>query len=432
MAKQKKEKTIVTKIIRVDIEKDLSEFKKNNPHCSISIDGNGLRIDKPWGCDDCLLVFDLKDTQFVEDLNKIKLSPKFDAIIHMDNNAIEFIFAYLLPKNKITKDYMNREFTLHFDGTEMLCKFAEPTSRLMTVARAFKRLPSEEGIRTVPQLLAFKDSQKTDKLSDPNKAYFTERVPRSFFLQSSTNIEKLDLELVARHVNFLMQFYDRKSPTILIRSDETKLGEKFMPLRYIEDKFPSSLVIRPMDDVILKLLEVANISSPRFAFLYYYQIFEYAGYYYLDNKIRSQLMNLFRTPTIVNCSDEHLENIIGIMSEFSYNDEVRMRKAIEEKCDPCAIWKEIEHNKDFFCEPLLFDGGFQLNALISNDMTENSWRAAWMPKLFDCFTKIRNCIVHAREKRESRVILPTKGNNRKIERYLPLIARTAEQLAICS
>ena len=54
----------------------------------------------------------------------------------------------------------------------------------------------------------------------------------------------------------------------------------------------------------------------------------------------------------------------------------------------------------------------------------------WMPKTFDLLTKIRNVLVHAREKRESKGILPTRHNEAILRRYIPLIRRIAEQLAL--
>jgi len=107
-----------------------------------------------------------------------------------------------------------------------------------------------------------------------------------------------------------------------------------------------------------------------------------------------------------------------------------MRKVIEEYCDPDDIWYEIENDKDFFASPIEFDGGFTLAPLISKDTSISTWKTMWMPKLYDHVTKMRNSLVHARERRQSHVILPTIGNTYKIERYIPLIKRMTEQIAL--
>ena len=100
-----------------------------------------------------------------------------------------------------------------------------------------------------------------------------------------------------------------------------------------------------------------------------------------------------------------------------------MKKVIEEYCDPSVVWKEIENDKEFFCQNHSFQGGFELKPMIATDTTAATWKTMWMPKLYEQLTKIRNSLVHARERRENRVILPTKANNKLLSHYIPVIAR---------
>jgi hypothetical protein len=44
--------------------------------------------------------------------------------------------------------------------------------------------------------------------------------------------------------------------------------------------------------------------------------------------------------------------------------------------------------------------------------------------------RIRNVLVHLREQRENKVILPTPDNDKKLLPYLYLIKRIAEKIAI--
>ena len=103
---------------------------------------------------------------------------------------------------------------------------------------------------------------------------------------------------------------------------------------------------------------------------------------------------------------------------------------MKEHCDPLPIWKEIENDKEFFSNPQSFDGGFVLDAWISMDTTVDGFEKMWMPKVFDQLTKVRNCLVHAREKRENKVIMPSKSNDNRLKAILPVIARIAEQVAL--
>jgi hypothetical protein len=182
--------------------------------------------------------------------------------------------------------------------------------------------------------------------------------------------------------------------------------------------------------IYLQLIDVAQHTSPRFAFIYYFQVIEYAGFYFVDEKARRALKSFLRDPAMITCPEDRMHELFGALSDLAHNDETRMRKVIEECCNPSVIWKEIENDKAFFSGSISFDGGFVLPPLIAADTSETSWSAMWMPKVYDHLTKIRNCLVHARERRQSNVILPTEANSCRIERYLPIIARMAEEIAL--
>lgn len=408
----------------------LKLFQKNNPHCKFEVEDESLVLQNPWGTEECRLYYDLSEVDAIKDLNNLAFSPQFDAIIHLDSNEIEFIYAYLTPDKEPEKSHLDRVFTLHFDGVEYTCRFAEPTPRLLGIATRVHR-HVEPITMVVPQLRAFQDAQRLDELPEQATQYFSKRVPRNFFVKSSQPVLTLNLEDIARHINFIMYYYDRETPNIEIRKDKT--GEKYesvQPKRFCEESYPSSLVLHRIDDFILQLIEVARFTSPRFAFIYCYQVIEYAGFYFIDEKARRSLKTFLRDPAMITCPEEKMQELFAVLSGLAHNDEGRMRKIIEECCDPNILWLEIENDRDFFCHELHFDGGLILPALISPDTTKDSWAAMWMPRLFDQLTNIRNCLVHGRERRQSNVIQPTTSNNDRIERYLPIIVRVAEQIAL--
>jgi len=147
---------------------------------------------------------------------------------------------------------------------------------------------------------------------------------------------------------------------------------------------------------------VARRNNPRSSFIYYYQVFEYAGYYYSDGKAKAQLRNALRDPALICCGEDKISDLFSIFSDLAQNDEGKMRKVIEDHCEPRVIWKEIANDLDFFCQGHDFDGGFSTQALIAKDTTEFTWVTMWMPRTYDLLTKIRNVLVHAREKRENK------------------------------
>jgi hypothetical protein len=408
----------------------LPNFKKNNPHCSISLDKETLLIEKPWGLEDARLRVPIKSHATLKEIDKVLFDPRFDAIIHLDKNTIEFVFGYLQSKSPTSSEYMNREFVIFFEGDEYLCKYAPPTNRLLNIAKHYERIPSDDPLTSAPQLLAFKDAQNLDKLPPRIQEYFKDREPRSFIVKAKKNIKKLDVERLSRHINFICGYYDRKSPFIIIKNIGQKAEKKHLPIRYVEEKFPEKLLVHPIDDIILKLLDVARGSEPRFSFLYHYQVFEYAGYYYIDENAKKSIRNFLKDPTVIACGESRVSELFSIFSDLNHNDDVKMRKVIEDTCSPELIWKEIENDKEFFSNPVSFDGGFVSQALIAKDTTLTTWKTMWMPKTYDLLTKIRNALVHARERRENKVILPTHANNEKLLSYIPLISRIAELVAL--
>lgn len=415
-------------------ESSLSDFKRNNPHCAIQYEAGTINIEAPWGVSDARIKFSIEEDGFLSDLNRIQFDTRFDAVFHLDTNCIEFLFAYVRLNGDNGEGFINREFDFYFEGRRYSCKFAEPSARLLRIALHFERLASDVAEKSVPQLLAFKDAQQLESLSERNRKFFEGRVPRNFFLSTAGGFAGVNIESLTRHLNFLMHYYDRDSPVVVIReSPFTIASSEYQPIRLIEGAFPNALATPvPVDDIVLRLLGVARYGAPRASFIYYYQVFEYAGYYYIDEKSKSLLRNALRDPALICCGEDKVSEIFGIFSDIAQSDEAKMRKVIEDHCDPRAIWKEVLNDHEFFSAPQSFDGGFCTTQLISKDVSEGTWKAMWMPKTFDLLTKIRNVLVHAREKRESKVILPTRKNNAILARYIPVIKRVAEQLAIKS
>ena len=342
----------------------LAEFKKNNHFCTFTIDNGELVIGGLWNDSNIQIVFSIEDVESIRKLNNIIINPQFDAIIHIDTNVIEYLFGYLNATDEIDMSFMDRKFELHFEGCQYLCEYALPTDILLLISKNYRRI--DKSTQTANQLLVFKDGQKVDKLSKANQAYFENKVPRCFFVKPSKIIAEIDIEKMSRHINFLMKYYDRATPQINIRLDYQQEPVKLVkPRRYVEECFPNSFALNSIDDFILQLLGTARDSTPRFAFIYYFQVFEYAGFYFLDSKVKKELNQFMRDPSIISCSDDKLMQLFVFLSELNHSDEVKMRKVIEELCDPKTVWKEIENDKDFFSNSIEFDGGFNLTALIT-------------------------------------------------------------------
>ena len=414
------------------IDAYLSDFVKNNPQAEIKVLNEKIEITKPWGTEDVSIICPIKDHQFIETLNKILINPRFDAIVHIDTNTIE-VFASYYPKNDLFNPIIDREFKFHFNETKCECRFEEPSERFWQLADHSDSSPAMYASPAAGQLVMFKDGKNYEQLSKRAKDFFDARVPRNFFLKLDKAYHDINLEELMRHLNFVMNYYDRSGPEVIIRSEDTQIDQaKTKPIRFIESEFPKELVITSKDEIVLQLLETARRSAPRHAFVYYYQVLEYIGHYYVDDKIKKELRVLLRDPTVVRCDDRKLGEMFSLLTERNRDDAQKMSQMIGECVKAELIWSEIENDKSFFSKRHDFEGGFVLEAVISDEENFESWKHKGIKTLFDQLKSVRNCLVHAREKRENKVILPTARNNKLISCLVPIIERIACQVTINS
>lgn len=409
----------------------LGAFIARHPHAKVSMDGKTISVAKPWDSDFCKLTLQSDAQDVIDALNKVTLLPMFDAIIHPDKRLIELPFRYVDPK---TSAFVNRAFDFHFDGLTFKCSFEKPTPRLEHIAASYHIGPANYETRTMTQLIQFRDGQAVDGLDEGKKDYFKGKSGLCFHIKypKTWNCDQETFRLFARHLNFYTRYYDNQAPIIVVHHRETEPSPTLKRLRYVDGVFPKAMVSKRVDDVILQLIQEASTVSPRYSFLYAYQVIEYAGYYYFDAKLKQSLAGILRNPRIVECSDEHLGDLMDAFTDRPQKDETRMKKLIEECCDARVIWGEIEASKDFFASPQTYEGGFTQAALITDKTTFDNWGANWASSLFEHIERVRNCLVHARERRENKVILPTDANDMKVNMYRPLMLRIASQIALNS
>ncbi len=407
----------------------LSDFRKYNEMAKISGDGDLVRIEEIWPGTGYIIQTQIDNKGAIKNLNQVCFHPQFDAFIFPKKKTIEFIYGFLDKDREVDWE----KFEIHINGEHLKCEFSEPSKEFWSICQNMVYTP-EASIIHVAQLMPFIDIKTRDISEAPKlvKDYFENKEPISFKVKLKKDPLKTDLPLLARHINFILSYYDRNSPSIVIRESSSQIQNgknEWNPLVKIEDP-PNKISLSIIDDHILKLLQIASESNTRHAFAYYYQVFEYAGFYYVEDKVRNKILNILQDPSMINCHDDKISNLLTTLVDLNHNDDVKMRNVIQDKVNPDLIWKEIERNKSLYVQEINFEGGFQLSPLLSEQDTIETWRTSFMPKTFSHLTKIRNCLVHARERRESRVILPTRSNNKLLLRYIPIIRRMAEEIAI--
>ena len=231
-----------------------------------------------------------------------------------------------------------------------------------------------------------------------------------------------------------MTYFDRKSPWIVIEENET--SEKFnIPcLSHIDPTFPSEISFTTISEDLLELLSIARkAKTTRLQYLYYFQVLEYAAYYFIEEDFRNKISNILHSPDLLVKSDIYSRILIDEFQNKYYkdnSDSIRLFNVINTYCEYKKIRNELLENKDFFMKDVCFDGDFVIKKLFKNEGQIQSELPNIMQEIKSNLEKIRNVLVHIRESHENKVILPTAHNEELIKPYLYLLRRIAEEVAM--
>jgi len=316
------------------------------------------------------------------------------------------------------------------DGKSYICKFDEASERLLILSKLFKRTGKQSTTDHRNLLLLREYVEYASKKRASVEDYFVGMKPISFYVSGFESFDENEIIEVSKHLNFFMQYYDRDCAYILIHSAESELLEAPKQLQFIETTFPKNISTRRQDPFLLDLALAAFKVETRLQFIYYYQILEYAAFYYIDDEIRGDLLKIINTPDIHSNSDRYISRIVEVVSGIRQDEEAKLNKVVKAACVPSSVWKELERNISYFTKRQEFDGGFVLEPFVSEDTTLESFCAMWHPKTVDTLRVIRNALVHGREKRFGRVISLTPRNDLLVKPWVAIVRRMAEQMII--
>ncbi len=285
----------------------LAPFLKNNVHATISEKQKKLFILSPWN--DKSIAFRLNN-ELVSVLNNLLLPPRFTAIYHLDSNSMEFIYTLL----KEDDPYASREFKFILDGKSYQCQFAPSSERLLVLGKLFIRRPkySPSDYRHLLEIREYVEFSKKKRLSFDDPLVGMKLI--SFFVSGFSKFDEEKMVDVAKHLNFYMLYYDRGSPYIIVHSPEYKIDESKKPFPIIEAIFPKNITTRSRNSFLLDLALTAYEAPPRLQFIYFYQILEYAAFYYVEDESRKQISNIINTPDIHANLDIYLPRLIDAIN----------------------------------------------------------------------------------------------------------------------
>ena len=153
----------------------------------------------------------------------------------------------------------------------------------------------------------------------------------------------------------------------------------------------------------------------------------------VKNNIKKELNNILKRPDINSKSKEYTRNILeNLQDHFNKyrNDSDKMEKIFTEYIAYDDIILELLENGDYFCKEVEFDGGLIIKKLFNKPEEIENSNDNMLSTIRKNIERIRNVLVHLREQRENKVILPTPDNDKKLLPYLYLIKRIAEKIAI--
>jgi len=401
------------------------KFLENNKSIKKKVESEYYELSELWS-DKTFVVRLNKSTNFGL-LQNIVLPKELSAIYHSDTNKLEFIFS-LLDKTEI---YIERKTSYYFNGVEFKSEFAKPSDALELLSKGFQEVDNNTNTN-YRNLRYFRDYFKQEHISERGKLFFKDKLPYSFYLTGDFNAIDKDFVSLSKNLNVYSNYYDRKSPKILVHEEESNIEKFEVPCFSKTESFPESIVIKTIDPIIVDLFHVASETpNIRLKYLFYYQILEYCAYYYLNEDLRRKLNNILKNPNLIGNSSNYTRLIIEeFKNNFKSNDDKqRLEKVVCDFCSYNEIKQEIKSNPNSFIKDINFEGGFKLESILKDESEIESPSKDIMKKIIDRIDNIRNVMVHIRESRENKVILPTQKNSNQLNSYTFLLRRIAEIIA---
>ena len=425
------------------MNKSLEIFQKTNTTIEVVEETEHINLSKLWADTSFMCRFP-KDKDFSA-LEDIELPLELCAIFHKAEQKLEFVFAPLSDDHK----FLNRKTVFYYKGIEIKTEFSTPSFALEILATGFRKVdaPTDSQYRN---LEVFADYYRTEEQNSQMKTYFKNKKPYSYFVSGDFKKLKNDFVPLCKHLNVYLRFFDRRAPMISIVNLEPK-GEDFKLPCYTNDKdFPDQISANAIDPIAIDLLEVAReTGNGRLKYLFYYQVLEYFAYYYLDEELKRKLSNILKSPDLLHNSSSYTRTIIEELKDYTNNttDKHKLTKLLTDYITIDDIIVELKCNIKNFCNDIEFDGNFKLPAILQDEKSldklviegketkekkkeKEKAKADLIIAIADRVEKIRNVLVHIRESRENKVILPTRNNNRKLTPYLFLLRRIAETISM--
>lgn len=403
----------------------LAEFAKINPEASVTEEDDRYTVSKPWGDDTLSFNFDSTSPDVIDALNSVRLPPRLSAVWHRDTCDLEIVYGFL---NK-NRDECNRSFRFHFKGSTYQCEYALSSDRLKCLALAAneEKPPSETSYRNIVAIRHF--LKLVNQEQAPGKEAFEENFKLISFWIRGLKVNEDELTDIARHLNFYMVYFDRRTPTVLLHHDAKEKTIGSIPDRYPKQKFPDEIRALEVDQFLLGLWEGARRTNDTSReYIYHYQILEYLSFYFIREEISKQIRKIIRSPDIDTRFDEYAKSILDIVTDDKVTQDQKIHILIKDYVNLEDVWEILEKNKEFFSTQQTFDGGLALDPLFDKSIKFQTFSKTGALTLSNHFKTIRNHLVHARESRHSGCITSSRKNDALLRPWIWALEEVTKQL----
>jgi len=417
------------KLSKASVKRSLKTYFENNLSSNItSVKGpkgqDVFIIQNLWGDNTliCLLPSTkMERSKLIRALNKVWLPEQFSAIYHVKDKALEVLWtAYKL--GPATVEVGGRKFTFRHSSVDYECEFGDSSKDLMTIVSSIypTMAPSHTQHRNTGSLSHYARSGET-------KGDAFDK-PRSFWVRN-VPMESEFLVTLSKHINFYMQYFDHETPSILIHPIDIDQQEETRE-RYLHGNFPSLITSKKLDPNLLTFWNPHQESISMTRFLFCYRILEYAAYQYVESDIRNKILKYLSAPDAFDKLSEVMRNVVLTFNKRSLEMPQRRKMLINEALEPSLLWSEIEKNREFFQNPVEFDGGFKLKSLITESDTKETFCNSGIDSFAISLNKIRNALAHGKDIATSGSITPTHSNEQKLQPWVKLVEILAAEVIL--
>jgi hypothetical protein len=388
------EKEILLPLLTLeDLQQKLEPFLGANPMSSLStLDLPELaeihRVEKPWGDPTLAVLLPNKDPEKIIDLlNSLYLPPRLSAVWHTDTKDLEVIWT-ALPLADDQQEIEGRKFKFQMADVTYDCEFGAASERLVELARFTMPItnPSSTQFRNLPSFTRMAHRRAKNREQ-------TELTARSFWVRN-VQLDEANAIRLLECLNFYLTYYDSSSPRILIHDIHEPVKSM---TRYREGKFPKKINGRAFDENLMSFWDATRQSNTMLRFIFCYRIIEYAASHYVDAITRAKLAKVVANPSIGENVAEAIAEILSAFDGARADDVPRFNSLIINAVDPQIVWREIENNKEIFCERVVFDGGFTLAPITSKEESKKVFANGGLLKFANAIRLIRNVLVHGRD-----------------------------------